>query len=206
VYARTVTVRGDPRAVDAGIAFVRDDVLPTIDRTDGCVGLSMLADRDSGHCIATTAWASEEAMYVGGPRLRAMRERLGALLGGRVEVLPWEIAVLHRLHEAPEGAGTRVTWARTVPPQGDGVVDDFRTDLLRRLQELPGYCSTSLLVGRREGRGASAVTFADRGDLDRTRDRAAVLREEFTRARGVEILAVAEFDLALAHLRVPQTV
>jgi hypothetical protein len=45
MYARTTTVRGDPRAVDEGIAFTRSDLWPRIQRMDGCIGMSMLADR-----------------------------------------------------------------------------------------------------------------------------------------------------------------
>jgi hypothetical protein len=39
-----------------------------------------------------------------------------------------------------------------------------------------------------------------------TRDQFTTLREEFVRTMAMEILEVAEFDLALAHLRVPETV
>ena len=62
MYARTTTVRGDPRAVDDGIAFARNEVWPRLERMDGCVGMSMLADREAGRCIVTAAWATEDAM------------------------------------------------------------------------------------------------------------------------------------------------
>jgi len=30
---------------------------------DGCIGLSMLVNRDTGHCIVTSAWRDEESMH-----------------------------------------------------------------------------------------------------------------------------------------------
>lgn len=39
-----------------------------------------------------------------------------------------------------------------------------------------------------------------------TRDQFTTLREEFADRMGMDILAVEEFDLVLAHLRVPETV
>ena len=55
MYARSTTVRGNPDSVDEGITYVRDKVMPAVQQMDGCVGLSMLADRTSGRCIVTTA-------------------------------------------------------------------------------------------------------------------------------------------------------
>ena len=52
-----------PQALDDAIAYLRDKVMPAVQGLDGFVGLSMLADRESGRCIATTAWESEEAMH-----------------------------------------------------------------------------------------------------------------------------------------------
>ena len=62
MYARTNTVRGDPKTIDESVAYIRDEVMPLVQGMDGCIGLSMLADRDSGRCIITTAWRTEEAM------------------------------------------------------------------------------------------------------------------------------------------------
>jgi hypothetical protein len=62
------------------------------------------------------------------------------------------------------------------------------------------------MVDRRDGRCASAVVFESREAMAHTRDQFTTLREEFASRMGVEVLEVAEFDLALAHLRVPETV
>ena len=39
MYARTNTVRTDPRTIDEGIAYVRDEVMPLVQGMDGCIGL-----------------------------------------------------------------------------------------------------------------------------------------------------------------------
>jgi hypothetical protein len=205
VYARTTTVRGDPAAIDDGVAFLRDRVMPAVEGLPGYVGLSMLADRDSGRCIATTSWKDEAAMTGTGEQLRPLRARFAEVLGGPVELHTWEIVLVHRVHEAPDGACTRVTWTRTDPSRVDQVVEAHRTGLLPRLEELDGFCSASLLVDRREGRAAGSVTYADRLTLERSRTDATAVREEFAAAVDGEVLEVAEFELVLAHLRVPET-
>jgi hypothetical protein len=205
VYARTATVHGDPKAVDDGVAFLRDRVMPAVEGLPGYVGLSLLADRDTGRCIATTSWKDEAAMAETGEQLRPLRTRFAELLGGEVELRTWEIAVLHRVHEAPDGACTRVTWTRTDPSRVEQALDAYRVGLLPRLEELDGFCSASLLVDRRDGRAAGTVTYADRMTLERSRTDATAVREEFAATMDSQILEVAEFDLVLAHLRVPET-
>jgi hypothetical protein len=59
MYARSTSIRGNLSNLDAGIAYVRDEVMPSVKRTDGCVGLSMLTDRESGRCIVATSWVDE---------------------------------------------------------------------------------------------------------------------------------------------------
>ncbi|MDP9429643.1 MAG: hypothetical protein M3Q47_12540 [Actinomycetota bacterium] len=206
MYARTTTVRGNPGAIDDGVAFLRHRVMPAVEGLPGYVGLSMLADRDSGRSIITTSWTDEAACTATGEQLRPLGARAAEILGGRPELQTWEIAVLHRVHEAPDGACTRVTWTRTDPDRMEQVLDAYLMSLLPRLEEMDGFCSASLLVDRREGRGAGSVTYADRASLLRSRTNATALREEFTAAMGTQVLEVAEFDLVLAHLRVPETV
>jgi hypothetical protein len=206
MHARTTTIRGNPQAVDNGVAYLRSEVMPVIERIDGCLGLSMLADRDSGRCITTTAWASEAALHASEDRLRPLRIHLAELLGGSMGVHKWAIALVHREHEAPHGACTRVTWTRTDPANVDRVVDAYRSSLLPRLVEAQGFCSASLVVDREEGRAAGAVTYADRESVERSRIDATVVREEFAPTLGSQILDVAEFELVLANLRVPETV
>src|SRR5271170_675195 len=69
VYARSTTIQAQPLSVDIGIAHVRDVVMPALQEIEGCVGLSLLVDRQSGSCIATSAWESMQAMRASAGRV-----------------------------------------------------------------------------------------------------------------------------------------
>jgi len=193
--------------MDEGIAFVRDEVMPMVQGMDGCVGLSMLCDRESGRCIITTAWETEEAMRASAEGVRASRARAAEVFGagGDPEVNEWEVALMHRQREAHHGACARVIWGRGDPGRVAESMEAFRT-MLPRLEELPGFCSVSMMVDRGSGRSATAVGYDSRADMMQAADRGRGLREEFARATGGEVTEVAEFDLELSHLRVPETV
>ena len=75
MYARTTTVEAMPSSVDAGVAYVRDKVMPLLEGLDGHIGLSLLADRSSGRCITTSAWESEDDMRASGPLVQEVRTR-----------------------------------------------------------------------------------------------------------------------------------
>jgi quinol monooxygenase YgiN len=206
MYARSTTVRGDPMRLDDGIAYVRDEVMPAVQQMSGCVGLSMLCDRDSGRCIVTTAWADDSAMHATEEAVRPMRERLAEMYGGASEVNEWEIAVLHRTREAPDGACTRVTWTRGDPAEMDRMIDTFRMALLPRLDDLDGFCSVSAMVNRDNGMCALAATYESRDAMMRTRESVSAMRDEFTQQLGLDVMDIAEFELSVHHLRVPETV
>jgi hypothetical protein len=75
---------------------------------------------------------------------------------------------------------------------------------LPALEKLEGFCSASLLINRSTGRAVSSSTFDSREAMERNRDRATELRNARTRELGADILDVGEFELAIAHLRVPE--
>ena len=126
--------------------------------------------------------------------------------GGQPEVREWEVAVLHRAHHVPEGACARITWTRIDPQKSEQALDAYKMALMPRLEEMPGFCANSLLIDRREGLSAGAVVLDSRDALERSRDMGRRMREEFTRQMGAEILDVGELEVAVAHLRVPETV
>jgi heme-degrading monooxygenase HmoA len=206
MYARSTTIHADPQSVEDGIAYVRDEVMPAVQKMDGCIGLSMLCDRDDGRCIVTTAWADEQAMRTSAEGVRSMRDRAAEIFGGQPEVQEWEIAVLHRMYETREGACARVIWSRADPDLVDRTVDAYRMSLMPRIEEMPGFCSISLLISRGEGRAVSATVYDSRQSMEETRELSANMRDDFAMSMGVAITEVAEMELVLAHLRVPETV
>jgi heme-degrading monooxygenase HmoA len=206
MYARSSTVQGNPQSLDDAIAYMRDEVMPAVQEMDGCIGLSLMCDRDSGRCIATTAWETEEAMHNSESAVHDKRRRFAEMLGGTPEVKEWEIALLHRVHHAPDGACSRVLWSQGNPADAERVIDALRMNLLARMEDLPGFCSVSMLLDRENGRGATAVVYESRQAMDRALDMAKPLRQEFEQMTGWRFTEIAEFDLALAHLRVPETV
>ena len=204
MYARSTSVAARPSSIDDGIAYIRDEVMTALQEMDGYVGLSLLVDRESGRCIATSAWETEDALQTSTERAAPLRERATEIFGGEVTVDMWEVGALHRDHHSSEGACVRATWLRM--PQGhlDRGIEFYRSEVLPSLEDLEGFCSASLLINRSSGRSVSSATFDSREAMDRNREQARELRNARTRELGAEIVDVGEFELAIAHLRVPE--
>ena len=207
MYARTTTISADPQRLHEGVADVRDNVMPAVAEMSGYTGLSMLCDRDSGRCIVTTGWRDEESMAASRDRVMQMRERAAQRFNSRdTEVQEWEIVVMHRLHNAGDEACARVLWSRTDPTLLDETLDAFRSQIIPRMDELPGFCSLSLLVDRKTGHGSLTTVYTDRAAMDATRDTISAMRDEFTGQRGVMVTDEAEFEVVMHSLRVPELV
>lgn len=204
MYARSTTIQAQASSIEGGIAHIRDEVRPALEGIEGCIGLSLLVDRQSGRCIATSAWQSEEAMRASEAQVRNVRDRAAEIFGGGAQVDEWEIAVLHRDHRSREGACVRATWFEVAPAQLDRAVDVYKMASLPALEELDGFCSASLMVDRASGRAVSSVTFDSLQAMERNREQAGRVRATGIQEAGATMLDVCEFELALAHLRVPE--
>ncbi len=206
MYARSTSITGDPGQVDACISYLRDEVMPAVTAMDGCMGLSLLTNRDSGRCIATTSWLSEDAMRATDAEVSSFRTRASELMGGEATVDEWQIAVMHREHDAQEGSWCRVTWLRSEPSEVDSTIDFFKHTVLGRIEESEGFCSASMLVNPETGQCCGTARFETRAALEATRDMAGALREKRSAMGGVEFTDIDECELAIAHLRVPELV
>ena len=205
VHARTTTIQAQPSCIDDGIACVRDEVMPALQAMDGFVGLSLLVDRESGRCIAASAWETEEAERASAEQIGPLRDRAADVFGGTATAEAWEIGVMHRDHQSSNGACARVTWIKVPPDQAKRAMDIYKSDVLPSLEDLEGFCSASFLMNR-SGRAVSTATFDSREAMERNREQARELRNTRSREMGADVLDVGEFELAIAHLRVPEMV
>ena len=205
MYARSTTILAQISAIETGVAYVRDKVLPASDGIAGCVGLSLLVNRQHGRCIATSAWESAEAMHSSADQVRSFRDRTAEMFGA-VRIEEWEIAVLHREHHSRRGACVRVAWAEKKPARLDAVVEASRSQFLADMRTLEGFCSASLMINRSTGRAVSCAAYDSAMAMIRARGQAASLRAAASRRYDAVVIDTGEFELALAHLRVPELV
>ncbi|OBI56366.1 hypothetical protein [Mycobacterium sp. E796] len=207
MYARSTTIQAQPLSVDIGIAHIRDVVMPALQEMDGYVGLSLLVDRQGGTCIATSSWDSLEKMRASAERVAPIRDRAAMMFSGQARVEEWDISLMRRDHRAHQGACVRATWLKVVPDHLERSLNFYRMYVLPELETLDGFCSASLMVDHPACRRAVACSSFDSVEaMARNRDRASELRSRRARDLGAEVLDVAEFELAIAHLRVPELV
>jgi heme-degrading monooxygenase HmoA len=186
---------------------MRDDLMPELENIDGYVGISLLVDRESGRCIITAAYESEDAMLAAADKAKQLRSQAADRFGGTVEKIEmWEIGVLHRDHQSADGACARATWVKGDPALAEQNIEYYKTSVLPDLENLEGFCSASLLIDRTTGVGVSTATFDSREAMERTREQASALKAAKMPEVGVQELDECEFELALAHLRVPELV
>src|SRR3954454_7589126 len=100
MFARSVTIsQADPSTIDNGIAYVRDVVMPELTLL-GCIGMSLVVDRISGQVITTSSWETRESLDATRAKMAPYRAEAAELLAGEVSIEDWEVAMMHRDHDA----------------------------------------------------------------------------------------------------------
>jgi hypothetical protein len=207
VFARSTSINAQPSMLDGGIAHVRDTVMPALSHLGGYLGLSLLLDHESGRGVVTTGWRSEEAMRDSADRVLAIRDATVRAFGAsEADVEGWEVVVMHRAHHAREGTCMRATWLRLDTDDLTDAIETFKHGTLAKIEDLPGFCSASLFINSADGRAVTTVGYDDRSSLEYSREGANAVREQAARQMEAHVLDVAEFELALAHLHVPEMV
>jgi hypothetical protein len=204
VFARTTTIDAVTGTIDAGISFLRGEAFDTVTAIPGCVGMSVAVDRESGRCIATSAWESLEAMRASEKDVQPLRDRARAIFGNPVSVDEWELAVVHRAHPTGENACCRSTWVQGEPEDVDHAIDVFRMTTLPALAEFEGFASASLLVNRSDGRALATIAYDSRDLLEKARKQADALRSRTVSEMSADVRDIREFDLLVAHLHAPE--
>ena len=87
-----------------------------------------------------------------------------------------------------------------------GAIEFYRESVLPAIEELEGFCSASLMIDRTSWRAVSSSTFDSLDAMERNGDQARSLRTARLRDLGADQFDVGEFELAIAHLRVPELV
>ncbi|NDJ89527.1 antibiotic biosynthesis monooxygenase [Mycolicibacter kumamotonensis] len=206
MFARATTIHAHPSFLDEGITHVRGVVMPTLADMDGCAGMSMLVDRDAGRCIVTSSWLDEDTLRASEAGAQQLCDRATEIFHATAEITRWEIAAVRRDHRSRRHAGVRVTWLRTDPAGLERMIDTYKLALIPAMADLDGFCSTTLLVDRASGRAVSSISFEDRAAMVASRSGEQAIWARAVNDAGAEVLEVAEFDLAIAHLNVPEMV
>ena len=81
MFARVHTLDTTPEQHDAGLAIVRDQLLPWLRDSTGFRGLVRLADREGGKTLVITLWADEDSLRASEEAGERLTELTAATVG-----------------------------------------------------------------------------------------------------------------------------
>ena len=76
MYARHVTVKGDPARVDEVVRTQEEIVLPVLRSCTGFVAQLLLLDRARGEAIGISLWDTAENLHASEDKVRAARQQV----------------------------------------------------------------------------------------------------------------------------------
>ena len=161
MYLRVTSFKSDPAKLEAGIAFVREKVVPAMKQAPGFLGATCIVDRETSTGAASTLWESLEAMNK--TEELGQKSRIESEESTGVEVVDvdrFEITALDMSGTPIElPSYTRLTVAYGDPAKLDKTTDLIRDEVIPRLKGQPGFRAFSAGINRMTGRGFTASSW-----------------------------------------------
>jgi len=102
--ARISRLEGSPEAIDEGIRYAEENIVPRVRQIEGWSGILAFSDRTSGKSVVVTLWKSAEALRASEEAANKLRKESADAFGDTIAgVERYEVLAL----EVPTRVGTR---------------------------------------------------------------------------------------------------
>ena len=154
---------------------------------------------ETGRCIATTAWETEEAMRASAEQVAPVRDQAAQAFGGSAarRSKSGRSRCCTVITAQVEGACARATWVKVPPDQLDGASSFTRRLFCPSSRHSRGSAAPACWSIARRGRAVSSVDFRQPrsdGSQQRSRQRSLRTREDSANS-GADELDDGEFEL-----------
>lgn len=206
MYLRVTAFKSDPAKLDAGVAFLRDKVIPALSKAPGYLGATCVVDREKGTGAASTLWESLEAMNKAEQAGQDSRVQSEAATGiDVVDVDRFEITSLETTDATQRlPSYTRITMACGDPKNADRITATIREQVIPTAKKQPGFKSFSSGINRMTGRGFTASSWATAEQREAS-DAAmgAQLRQRVASEQSMYNVQVSLVETVIADIKVP---
>ena len=165
MHTRLLTFSGATN-IDAGVDYLRDEVVPVLDAQLGYRGVSASADRPGAILSILSLWDTEADRAASDSPLGKAREEALKLVGGSLSFENLEQVVSSVIKIPVPGHALYLSRVSMDPASVDRNIAFFKDEVLPRIDAVPGFCALRNMVDRQLGHAIVCSTFEDRTSLD----------------------------------------
>lgn len=199
MHVRISMVRG-ATDIDAGLAFIREEVLPQLQQQGGFRGLSASGDRAAGTVSVLSVWETEADLEASESAADKARGNAVGVMGGKASVERYEQTAWEVGHTPPgPGAKLHIRHIKMDPARVDDNLVFFRQNVAPEIKSAPGFLGLRQLIDRSTGEGRVGTLWVDRESMDNALA-ASAQRRAAASDRGVEFGEDERFEVFFASM------
>ncbi len=201
MYVRATRVQSPPDAIEKGIAYFKEKVVPAAKAAPGNAGAVLLVDRKSGSAVGITLWETAQALSASEQMGITSRTQSAAAMGGSiVNVERFEQVIQDRAQPPKAGVFVRFNTVAGTPERIDNAIK-FMEKQLPVVRAQKGYRALLMNVDRMTGRSTVATVWDTRADLEASEAKVSGLRRDAADAAGAADVKVEIFETAFAEIK-----
>jgi len=202
MYVRATRVQSPPDAIEKGIAYFKEKVVPAAKAAPGNAGAVLLVDRKSGSAVGITLWETAQALSASEQMGITSRTQSAAAMGGSiVNVERFEQVIQDRAQPPKAGVFVRFNTVAGTPERIDNAIKFMEKQALPVLRTQKGYRALLMNVDRMTGRSTVATVWDTRADLEASEAKVSGLRRDAADAAGAADVKVEIFETAFAEIK-----
>jgi hypothetical protein len=199
MFTRLLTFTGTDN-IDAGVTYLRDEVLPVLHAQRGYGGVTASASRSERVIGILSLWDTEADRDASDSALGKARQEAAKLVGGDLSVETFELVVAEIREPAGVGSALMVTRLSMEPAKIDENLGFFNSEVLPRITAAPGFRALRNMINRQSGEGVVGSAWADQDAMMAASEQAMARRPEAI-SRGVNFGETSYREIVFADLR-----